>query len=248
MDSNTVILIREAINPITTFGAAIIGSILTGIFILLAAFIAYRGGLKTYFKKREHEQIIKRYLEEGIDRASGGVAQALRVLIDNIFTARGILIQLQTGTKADLPVNFDRYERQYLELTAFYKIERLVGDGIFLNATQTLFAVVDSNSFVLNTEFRSFNAGIPKAGIDREQHLEHLQEIENLLDEAFDESGNYTFILSELQLIASILEKETSLDGAGLSQFKNRPDIRESVKRAKRKFAELKKRKGEQKQ
>jgi len=241
MNFNIVYIIAELRETIIS-GLFVVGS------FLLGAWLAYKYGLQTYFKQQEHEQIIKRYLEKGIDRVSEGVAQALRVFIDNNLIARSILIQLQTDRKADLPVNFSRYERQYLELTAFYKIRYLVGDEIFLKAIHSLFSFVDTDSIFLNTEFRSFGAGIPKAGIDKEQRLEHLKEIEHLLDEAFDKSENYSFILSELQLIASILEKETSLGWAGLSQFKNRPDIRESVKRAKRKFAELKKPKDEQKQ
>ena len=83
MDSNSVIVVRESADMVTTILTQGIGALLTGTFVLLAAYIAYKSGLKAYFRKREHEQIIKRYLDEGIDRVLAGVNQALRVFVDN---------------------------------------------------------------------------------------------------------------------------------------------------------------------
>jgi len=52
MDSNSVIVIKEASNVITTFGPVIIGGFITGCFILLTAYLAHKFGLQAYFAKR----------------------------------------------------------------------------------------------------------------------------------------------------------------------------------------------------
>ena len=54
----------------------------------------------------------------------------------------------------------------------------------------------------------------------------------------FEDSKKYLYILLELESIANILEKESKLTWSKLGEFKNRPDVKNSVQTLKDKFAE----------
>lgn len=230
MDSNSVIVITEVIKLITTLGVAVIGAVLTGIFVLVAAIIAYKGGLHMYFKKREHEQIIKRYLEEGIDRTLLAVNQALRVYIDNYTKAKTVLNRFQRGQKVKFPIEFKRFERHILELTPYNKITYLIGDNIFWLTIQLLFGLVDGHSNSLNERLQ------PTFTEKDKSKSEILGKIKNYNDETYQQFNKYLLIGQELQKIALNLEKQTTLNWSNLAQFKDRPEIKASIKRLKESF------------
>jgi len=231
-----------------TFSAALIGSLLTGVFILLGAYIAYKGGLQTYFKKREHEQIIKRYLEEGLDRASACFDHATGVFTDNYRTALHIVREIKVDEKVNLSsVNFRTSEQRYFDVTPWFKISHLVGDIIFWRLFQLFFAFVDAKTLWFDVDFRSTVAQVLNGKITLPKE-KLLDEIKNKLDEFYEESNKYTCILHELQIMASILEKETTITWSALSKFKNRPEIKESVEKLKQIFDELKEKDSKDKQ
>ena len=138
MDTNSVVIVREA----SGYGPMAVGAIITGVFIVAAVIIAYKYGLAAYFRRREHEQIIKRYLEEGIDRAEVSIEHAVGVFTDNNRTALSIvraLKQKEAGLiveEKDYSPAFRKYEQQYFDSIPFVKIQRLVGDTIFWKSAQ----------------------------------------------------------------------------------------------------------------
>lgn len=238
MDSNSIIVVREATNMITTLGAEIIGGLVTGGFILLTAYLTYKFGLQTYFKKREHEQILRRYLEEGFDRASASVEHALGVFNDNYRTALEIVREIKVDETVDHSVIFKRYEQRYFDAAPFLKVGRLIGDNIFWKSTQLLFAFVDGKHIFFEKDFRSAVEQVLDGKIEISTD-DLLDETRKKLLEFCQEAKKYYYILAELQTIASVLEQETALSWADLSQFEGQPEIKESVKRMKLKFAEL---------
>ena len=240
VDSNSMILIKETIHMAGMFASAIIGALITGIFLIIAAFIAYKFGLRTYFKKREHEQIMKRYLDESIDRASACFDHATGVFIDNYRTALRIIREIKIGTEVDLSlITFSKFEQIYFDITPWTKINILVGDTIFWRFFQLLCLFVDNKTIWFDVDFRSTVEQVlgGEIAISKETLL---SEIKNKLDEFYIESRKYALILRELQFMASIFEKETSLTWADLSEFKNRPEIKTSVKRLHKEFSEIK--------
>lgn len=238
MDSNSVIVIKEAINMITTFGAGIISGLVTGGFILLAAYIAYKGGLQTYFMKRQHEQIMKRYLEEGVDRVSSAVAEVSRVYVDNNLKALTILNNLRIYDRVGQLDKFERFDRRHLDPGVYYKISNLIGDNIIWHFIALFLSFVDVKTNVLDIDFLTTVAGISKDHINRKKTVE---KIEKILGKDVETFGKFELLLDELQKIASILERATTLTWADLSEFKNRIEIKESVKRIKQRYAEIKK-------
>ena len=227
MNANSVVAVRE----VSGYWPEIIGALITGIFILLAAIIGAKYGLRTYFRKREHELILKRYLDEGIDRLSEAVDDALRVFLTNYTEASAIVMRAKYGGKANLKKKFEKFERRYLKLTPFYKIEYLVGDNIFSDAVQLVLGFVEAWESFLNTEFRSILSKMPK---EETKRRELLNGMDKQLDKYYQKSLEYHQVLSELQSIALILEKETTLTWVDLGKFKNRTEIKQSVEKLKK--------------
>lgn len=227
MDSNNVIVLSESADILKTILTQGVGALLTSTFVLLAAYIAYKSGLKAYFTKREHEQIIKRYLDEGIDRVLAGVDQVLRVFLDNYMKAVVILDQVRRNEEINISVEFQRFERQYLELAPYQKIAYLVGDQVFWLLIQKLLGFVDGNSAFLNTKLLN----LVKNGDGKITEGDTLEGIQEYLNSTFKKYQKYSLLVNELQQIASSLEKQTMLNWANLAQFKDLPEIRASLKK-----------------
>lgn len=251
MDTNSVIVIKEATNMITTFWPEIIGSVITGCFILLTAYFAYKFGLKSYFAQREHEYIMKRYIDEGVGQILDGVNRAFRIFSDNNANALMALGQLEMGLAGfegltpKMDYHIDRFGRGEMLRLPYYKLNHLLGDNIFSSSILKLFALVGSESAYLDVLLQFEIKDIVKGQAN--DAMKKIEKLDSKLGASFDKVDRYRFIVDELQMIASILEKEKSLTWADLREFKNRPEIKESVKRSKRKFAELEKAKAKQK-
>jgi len=239
MDPNSVVIVREA----SGYGPVAVGALITGVFIVAAAIIAYKGGLAAYFTKREYEQIIKRYLEEGIDRAKVSIEHAVGVFTDNNRTALSVvraLKQKEAGLRIeekDYSPSFRKYEQQYFDCIPFVKIQRLIGDTIFWKSAQLLYAFVDGKSNWFENDFLITVKNVIEGTIDISQEA-LLDMTGKTLKGFFEDSKKYLYILLELESIANILEKESNLTWSKLGEFKNRPDIKNSVQTLKDKFAE----------
>jgi hypothetical protein len=238
MDSNTVNIITELGAALISGFFTLIGGILAGGFVLLAAWVTYKYGLQTYFKKREHEQIMKRYLEKGVDRASEAVAEVLRVLLNNELKATTILNELRKYGVVNQPVEFERFNREHLGPESYYKIWELIGDNIIRDYITSLLGFVEATTYYLDIDFRKAIASVPQDRINKENKLNIIK---GLIEEKFKVESEFELLFFELQRIASILERETTLTWADLSKFKNRIEIQKSVERMKQKYAEIKK-------
>lgn len=239
MEPNSVDVARE----VYAYGPVIVDVLKTGFFIGLSAFLAYKYGLVSYFKQREHEQIIKRYLEEGIDRAEASIEHAVGVFTDNNRIALSIvraLIQKEAGLaieEKDYSLAFRKYEQQYFDSIPFVKIHRLVGDTIFWKSAQLLYAFVDGKSIWFENDFRMAVKNIVEGTVDVPIKT-LLEATRERLHEDFENSKKYLHILLELDSIAHIIEIESKLTMSELSEFKNRSDVKNSIQKLNDIFAE----------
>jgi len=237
MDSNSVIIIRET----AEYGPAIFGAFVTGLFLLLAAYIASKYGLGTYFRRREHEQIIRRYLDEGVDRVLAGVNQAQGVFIDNHLKALKTLRQIEEGQKVNIPVMFETCGRHILALTPFNKINYLMGDQVFGRLIALFFGIIDGQSVSLEEEFQQLHIVRTEKGFAKTLSPDlTVEEMRVSLNVGYKKVEKFFPLSDELQQLASILEKQTTLSWPALSQFKNLPEVKQSAKRLKKIYAELK--------
>jgi len=219
------------------------GELVSGVFLLLAAGFAYHWGLKQHFRQREHELILKRYLTEGIDLISNHVTNAEQVFIYNRNKAFEILQQLEVFKKADLSVKFLTIQT-YLGLMPIQKLRYLLGDDILATSIHDLLIFINSKGTYLNTFFYPQALTIQQTLKDHknpetlEQLAGELIDVQkHYLDEDFSIFTQYTFVQTELQRIASILEQEKTLTWSDLNEFKNRDEIKEDVENVKQALA-----------
>jgi hypothetical protein len=205
----------------------------------LAALVAYYFGLRTYFKQREHEQIMKRYLDEGIDLVLAGINRAFRVFIDNHHKALNALKQVEEKQEVNAPVAFEVYDRHILEVTPYLKANRLIGDDIFGNVIGAFLGFVEGNRVLLENEFQQLRNIITEEGTQTTLTLDSaIKEVRQRIDDAYKKYVKYFTLVGELQEITMALEKQKNLSWADLDNFKNRNDIKEIVKRLRECFKE----------
>jgi hypothetical protein len=198
--------------------AEICGALISGIFLLLTAFLAYKYGIQTYFSQREHEQILARYLERGIDLALTHAYTTENIYLENFFSVNH---------------SFEIKKVIFLaDLSSMHKITNLLGDNIATYCLSDLDGFVKAKSDFYNTSFRELikkAEQIPKEmgnGKARSEIVSHLKE---MLNEDFERFRKHMFITDNLQKIASILEKEIELTWAKINNLKSRDDIMQIV-------------------
>ena len=199
MGSNSLTVVCQAAEPVTTIATQVVGALVTGCSVLLVAYIAYRSGLKAYFREREHERITKRYLDDGIDCVSASVDQVLRVFNDNCLRVDTVLLwhERKEDEKGKLSIEFERFERGHLELTAYLKLTDLVGERIYWPIIQMLFGFVDGHITVLN--------GIMD---DKKMSESEMVKMVQACNEDYSQKFNkYKVLVKELRVITVGLEQ-----------------------------------------
>ncbi|MBW2004798.1 MAG: hypothetical protein JRI72_09330 [Deltaproteobacteria bacterium] len=115
-------------------------------------------------------------------------------------------------------------------ISPFYKIKSLVGEDIFWESTQLLFAFVGTTydffendlKFAIQTFYEN---DIPTAPAEK-IYESYLEEIRNL----HEKSNKYYKIIMELQNLAMLLETKP-LNFKDISSFKDKREVKEIVKR-----------------
>ncbi len=208
-----------------------------------AAFLTYSFGLQTYFRKREHEQIMKRYLDNGLDIVFGGVQHACRVFSNNFFGAKAAIRQLEEdAVKSEKDeevtpiVEFERFEQRYLELTTYHKLTELTGKNIFEIAIHCLFRMVDDHSVFLAREVQPFRA---KKATDVLPFFAKLNWIDSQNEDYNQKVKKYFCLCDELHIVVSSFEKQKMLSWDNVAEFRDRPEIKASAQRLRKKILPL---------
>ena len=81
---------------------------------LLTIWLGYRLGLLTYFQKKEHEQIIKRYLEQGVDLISSNIDHALGTFNENWALSLRMLKEFRSTNLANVPMRKESFNKEFL--------------------------------------------------------------------------------------------------------------------------------------
>ncbi len=210
---------------------------------ILAVFLAYWLGIHTRTKNTQHEQIIRRYLEQCVDLLSVNVDNALNTFNQNFAHALRLLKEFEDAEKAGIPlrtesreIHFALYDPKSFSPIPFYKLKSLIGDDIFWVAVQDLFVFID-------TSYHFFSGDLKLAIDTYYSNRERMPSSDKIVEADFEkvrrlmeESYNYYSILKELQNIALILETDTSLTFDKLEKLKRNKEIIETVNSLKAKF------------
>lgn len=213
--------------------------------VFIPAGLAYWFGRRQYLIKRDHEQITKRYLENGIDVIVEGIEHALGVFRENFAHSLRILKTFRNKKNADISPSpedyatdcFLRYKQELFYTAPFYKLILLCGEEaeIFHNQTQHLFAFVESatNFFqydmcVALKEFAEGNRITVDAKTLSDDYLKVVKDYS-------DKSQKYYDLLNELQKIAFALETEP-IRYRNLKKFRDRQEIKQTLENVKNIF------------
>lgn len=208
---------------------------------LLAAFVAYLLGLRAYQLQREYELVRRRYLDEGLDAFAADVEHALAVFKNNWQHSLTILKQyreMDAGMRKELlDAVFIDIEMSQFRVRPNYRVGALVGDKVFWNIQQLLFAFVGSaNSFFrddLGGAIRHATSGGALKGTKEEMIKDYVTECEQRLSTA----NRYHALLAEVQAVTNEFEKGR-FTLSTIQTFKARSAVKESVIRLKEAFAD----------
>lgn len=210
-----------------------------GLTTLLAGFIAYLLGLRAYHIQREYELVRRRYLDEGLDAFAADVEHALIIFKNNWQHS---LTVLKYYREMDAGMRKELLDEGYLDLDMSqfrvrpnYRVAELVGDKVFWNVQQLLFAFVGtSTSFFkddLGGAVRHAILGTPLKGKKEDMIRDYVSECENKLNQA----NRYYVLLAEVQNVITEFEKRR-LTLKDIHKFKNRPEMRNIIERLNNSF------------
>lgn len=118
-----------------------------------------------------------------------------------------------------------------------YRIGTLVGDRVFWNTQQLLFAFVGTTTAFFKDDLggavRHAISGGALRGPKQQMIEEYVKQCENHLDTA----SRYHILLAEVQALTTEFEKKR-FTLASVQKFKDRKAVRDSVKRLKEAFAD----------
>ena len=206
--------------------------------VVLACFL----GRSAYFRQKEYELIIRRYLEEGLDAISKNVDKSLAVFRYNWWQSTVLLKYFRDHGK---DIRKELYEILFItpdtslwDLWRDYRLADIVGDNIFFQAHQLLDVFVrDSYAFFQDDLCAAVRIVIEggkelKVNASREQIIsEYFQKIMRLDEEV----KPYYVLLGELQTLTSIIQKER-FSFRKLKKLRKRPNVIQNTNNLKKLF------------
>ncbi len=212
-----------------------------GLTTLLAAFVAYLLGLRAYHLQREYELVRRRYLDEGLDAFSADVEHALSVFKNNwqhSLTVLRYYREMDAGMRKEmLDEGYIDLDMSQFRVRPNFRVGELVGDKVFWNVQQLLFAFVGTaTSFFkddLGGAIRHAISGAKLKGKKQDMIDEYVAKCEEYLNQA----NQYHVLLAEVQNITNELEKQR-LSLKDVHVFKENQKVKEAVDRLKKTFAD----------
>jgi hypothetical protein len=212
-----------------------------GLAPLLAAFVAYLLGLRAYHLQREYELVRRRYLDEGLDAFAADVEHALSVFRNNWQHSLTILKhyrELDTRMRKELlNTGFVDVQLAQFRVRPNYRIRTLVGDQVFWNVQQLLFAFVGTTTVFFREDLCGAVRHAVNGGALKGPKREMIDQYVKACDEHLATADRYHVLLAEVQAITAQLEEER-FTLSSVQGFKDRKAVTDSVERLKQAFAD----------
>jgi hypothetical protein len=213
----------------------------SGVAPLGAALVAYLLGLRAYHLQREYELVRRRYLDEGLDAFAGDVEHALGVFKNNWQHSLTILKHYRemggAMRKELLESGFLDVQMTQFRVRPNYRIGTLVGDPVFWNVQQMLFAFVGTSTAFFREDLCGAVRHAINGGALKGSKQDMIGEYVKVCEEHLATSDRYHILLGEVQAVTAEFEKKR-LTLSTIQTFKKRKAVKESVQRLKQAFAD----------
>jgi hypothetical protein len=213
----------------------------TSLALFAAALTAWFAVL-TYFRQREHELILSRYLEGGLDLLAAEVERVSETFSHNWARCLAILKSYR-----DLEDQFDVEElsKGFLELqsskhniVAHHRLYTLTGAREYWDFYQKAMAYYTTANSVLVKEISEvIRVKLTSDRIDT-PHAKIVNHGFSVAKEQDEGSHKYVQLVAELQILSAALESERYLF-KNLNKFRNKTEVQESLQRVKGLLASL---------
>lgn len=211
---------------------------------LVAALLVYFLGRAAYFRQKEYELLVRRYLDEGLDAIAKNVDRSLAlfrhnwwqstVLLKN-FRDLGIDIRPELYREA-----FSEPDESLFEVWRDYRLNDIVEDDIFNRAHQSLDAFVRSTYAFFKDDLATMVRVTVEGGKELEVKASRDQIITGYFEEVerLDrEARRYYVLLGELQAISSVIQSER-FSLKSIKRLKERAEVVNAVARLKTHFTD----------
>ncbi|MAC35647.1 MAG: hypothetical protein CME38_18895 [Haliea sp.] len=227
---------HEAIEA-TELVSALIMAVAPLMAVILAALFASR----QYFKQRQYELILSRYLDGGVDDLAGDLERigtayqhnwARCLELTKAYRDLGADFDLAQLTRGFVPV-----EASSLRVAAHSRINRLTGSSVFWVGYQEATAFYQNANSILTTEIPEslrvhFSQSLMRVGVPYKKAAEMaFKEARKLNSEHY----SYITLIEKLQRLSHILESRR-ITFSDLEKFRKNPEVESLVAEASEAF------------
>ena len=207
-------------------------ALIQGAFTIMAALLTAWFALTFYYRQKEYELVKQRYLDGSVDVIASEIDTSLGVFNHNWARCLNILKTYRDAGELfdtnDLDIGFIEYESVNFNQIAHYRLHALTGSQVYWHIYQKTLAFVTNSVTLMQHEIPDvIKAKLKTEAIDATKDI--------IVEDAFDrlrtlqeESHKFSFLSSELQVIATLLEQE-KLSVKKIKTFNKRSEIIKSI-------------------
>lgn len=203
---------------------------------LVIVWLGYRLGILAYFKRKEHDEIIKRYLESSIDLIASNVDETLSIFRDNWAHSLRLLKEFRETSKMKLPMRKESYKERFsnykpssFSIAPFYRINLILDDKIIWESCQDLYAFVDNTYNFFENDLRLAIEAHQSDNVEIDDIDRFCDEYGKIIIDYNEKSKRYYIIIEVLRRISFYFETN-SIGYMQLKKLKNSVKIKDSLK------------------
>lgn len=209
---------------------------------LLAASLSAWFAIQTYYRQREYELILSRYLEGSLDLLAGELSNVSEIFSHNWARCLAIIKSYR-----DLEDDFDLSElnKGFIELqssrhnpVAHQRLYTLTGTHDYWRFCQEALAYFTSANSTLVHEITEAIRAKLSTNIVNATHSQVVEHCFSHAKEQNDESHRYLALTDEYSFLSSVLESKRYRFKT-LKKFRNNAKVKESIQRIKTLYASL---------
>ncbi len=217
-------------SPLLAVAAAILLNSTQLLIALVTAGLSILGAYWLYLRKREHQLVLERYLDQGIDQVIKSFQKGMLIHDHNWMHARLVIQQHRLTQKVpdhDCLQGFKDVDLAAMSISPVYRVNRLLGTSIVWNLIQQQSGQIFNGAFDLR--FRVVHAFLDRTRSDHTPIAKDEYDHYNaLICQVRRKGDGFTKVIGVLTELTTIFEQE-SFAFKTLDRFKERGDVRAIV-------------------